>query len=148
MMRFSIYAIAQKERMSLLKAPGSSSLHLNGRCTINGGGSPNVCNKMIHKGFLGSFSSVYVVDEILHRWHTSGVLAAYWRWQYAMVANDTGMASYRGRSGESIEGRQSVAAPLASDFCKSDHLQLSISHVWPFNLVIKCCQGNSRDNGP
>ena len=47
-----------------------------------------------------------------------------------------------------MKGRQSVAAPLASDFCKSDHLQLSISHVWPFNFVIKCCQGNSRDNGP
>ena len=46
-----------------------------------------------------------------------------------------------------IEGRQSVAAPLASDSCKSDHLQLSISHFWPFN-VAKCCQRNSRDNGP
>ena len=45
-----------------------------------------------------------------------------------------------------IKGRQSVAAPLACDFCKSDHLQLSISHVWPFN-VAKCCQRNSRDNG-
>ena len=38
------------------------------------------------------------------------------------------------------------AAPLASDFCKSDHLQLSISHLWTFN-VAKCCQRNSRDNG-
>ena len=38
------------------------------------------------------------------------------------------------------------AVPLASDFCKSDHLQLSISHFWPFN-VVKCCQRNSRDNG-
>ena len=46
-----------------------------------------------------------------------------------------------------IKGRQSVAAPLASDFCKSDHLQLSISHLWPFN-VAKCCQRNNRDNGP
>ena len=45
-----------------------------------------------------------------------------------------------------IKGRQSVAAPLASDFCKSDHLQLSISHVLPFN-VAKCCQRNSRDSG-
>ena len=45
-----------------------------------------------------------------------------------------------------IKGRQSVAAPLASDFCTSDHLQLSISHFWPFN-VAKCCQRNSRDNG-
>ena len=32
-----------------------------------------------------------------------------------------------------IKGWQSVAAPLASDFCKSDHLQLSISHFWPFD---------------
>ena len=46
-----------------------------------------------------------------------------------------------------IKGWQSVAAPLASDFCKSDHLQLSISHFWPVN-VAKCCQRNSRDNGP
>ena len=46
-----------------------------------------------------------------------------------------------------IKGRQSVAVPLASDFCKSDHLQLSISHFWPFN-VANCCQRNSRDNGP
>ena len=45
-----------------------------------------------------------------------------------------------------IKGRQSVAVPLASDFCKSDHLQLSISHFWPFN-VVKCWQRNSRDNG-
>ena len=45
-----------------------------------------------------------------------------------------------------IKGQQSVAAPLASDFCKSDHLQLSISHLWTFN-VAKCCQRNSRDNG-
>ena len=51
-------------------------------------------------------------------------------------------------TGQSIKGRQSVAAPLASDFCKSDHLQLSpISHFWPFN-VVKCCQRNSRDKGP
>ena len=48
-----------------------------------------------------------------------------------------------------IKGRQSGAAPLASDFCKSDHLQLPISHFWPFNdfNVAKCCQRNSRDNG-
>ena len=46
-----------------------------------------------------------------------------------------------------INGGQSVAAPLASDFFKSDHLQLSISHFWPFN-VVKCCQRHSRDNGP
>ena len=45
-----------------------------------------------------------------------------------------------------IKRWQSVAASLASDFCKSDHLQLSISHVWPFN-VAKCCQRNSHDNG-
>ena len=45
-----------------------------------------------------------------------------------------------------IKGRQSIAVPLASHFCMSDHLQLSISHVWPFN-VAKCCQRNSRDNG-
>ena len=45
-----------------------------------------------------------------------------------------------------IKGRQSVAAPVARDFCKSDHLQLSISHFWPFN-VAKFCQRNSRPNG-
>ena len=45
------------------------------------------------------------------------------------------------------KGRPSnlFSAPLASHFCMSDHLQLSISHVWPFN-VAKCCQRNSRDN--
>ena len=45
-----------------------------------------------------------------------------------------------------INGRQFVAAPLASDFCKSDHFQLSISHFWPF-IVANRCQRNSRDNG-
>ena len=34
-----------------------------------------------------------------------------------------------------IKGWQSVAAPLASDFCKSDHLQLPISHFWPVNVA-------------
>ena len=29
----------------------------------------------------------------------------------------------------------------------TDYLQLSISHVWPFN-VAKCCQRNKPDNGP
>ena len=53
-----------------------------------------------------------------------------------MFADDTGMPSY---PRESVKGRQSVAAPLASDFCKSDHLKLSISQFWPFN-VAKCCQ--------
>ena len=38
-----------------LKATGSSSLHLKGRCTINGGGSPTVYDKMTHKGFLAAF---------------------------------------------------------------------------------------------
>ena len=45
-----------------------------------------------------------------------------------------------------IKGWQSVAAPLASNFCQSVHVQLSISHFWPFN-VAKCCQTNCRDNG-
>ena len=45
-----------------------------------------------------------------------------------------------------IKGRQSVAAPLASDFCKSDHLRLSISHFWPFN-VANCCERHSRPDG-
>ena len=44
-----------------------------------------------------------------------------------------------------IKGWQFVAAPLASDSCMSDPLQLSISHLWPFN-VAKCCQRNSLDN--
>ena len=47
---------------------------------------------------------------------------------------------------ERIKGWQSVAAPVASHFCKSDHLQLSISHFWPF-IVANCCQRNSCDNG-
>ena len=46
-----------------------------------------------------------------------------------------------------IEMMIGVAAPLANDLRKSDHLQLCISHVWPFN-VAKFCQRNSRDNGP
>ena len=37
---FSIYAIAQRERMHLLKATGSSFLHFNCRCTTNGRGPP------------------------------------------------------------------------------------------------------------
>ena len=39
-----------------------------------------------------------------------------------------------------IKKKQSVAAPLASDFCKSDHLQLCISHV----LAFQCCQFFSK----
>ena len=35
-----------------------------------------------------------------------------------------------------IKGRQSVAAPLASDFCMSDPLPLSIFHLWP-NIATK-----------
>ena len=44
-------------------------------------------------GVLASFSSVYVVCEILHPLDGTpgGLLAAYWRWQYAMWAQDTGM---------------------------------------------------------
>ena len=38
---FSIYAIAQRERMHLSKATGSSFLHFKERCTINGGGPKN-----------------------------------------------------------------------------------------------------------
>ena len=40
-------------------------------------------------------------------------------------------------SGESIKGRRSVVAPLASLFCISDHLQLSISHFWPCKMLSK-----------
>ena len=71
---------------------------LQGQMYHQWGGSPTVSNKMIRKGFLAAFQvvSVYVVFEILHRWHTWGVLAAYWRWQYAMLADDTGMPSSRG----------------------------------------------------
>ena len=54
-----------------------------------------------------------------------------------------GRRRYAILSGESIKAGQYVAAPLASDSFKSDHLQLSISHVWPFN-VVKCCPRNSR----
>jgi len=55
------------------------------------------------------------------------------------ICDVSGWHRYAILSGESIKGLQSVAAPLASDFCKSDHLHLSISHFWPFN-VVKCCQ--------
>ena len=44
------------------------------------------------------------------------------------------------------KGGQSIAAPLASHFCMSDHLELSISHFWLFT-VAKSCQRNSHDNG-
>ena len=37
---FSIYAIAQKERMQPLKATGSSILHFKRKCSINGVGPP------------------------------------------------------------------------------------------------------------
>ena len=46
------------------------------------GGSPTLSNKMTHKGFLAAFQV--------------SMLAAYWRWQYAMWADDAGMPSYRG----------------------------------------------------
>ena len=58
------------------------------------------------------------------------------------ICNVSGRHRYAILSGESIKGGQSVAAPLASGFFKSDHLHLSISHFWPFN-VVKCCQQNS-----
>ena len=63
------------------------------------------------------------------------------------ICDVRGRRRYAILSGQSIKAGQSVAAPLASGFFKSDHLQLSISHFWPFN-VAKCCQRNSRDNGP
>ena len=59
----------------------------------------------------------------------------------------SGWHRYAILSGESIKGQQSVAAPLASDSCKSDDLQLSISYFLPFH-VAKRCQRNSPDNGP
>ena len=62
------------------------------------------------------------------------------------ICHVSGWHRYAIFSGECKNGRQFVAAPLASDFWKSDHLKLSISHFWPFN-VAKCCQRNSRDNG-
>jgi len=37
-------------------------------------------------------------------------------------------------SGESIKGGQYVAAPLASDFCKSDHLQL-LFHIFGLSML-------------
>ena len=55
------------------------------------------------------------------------------------ICHVSGWHRYAILSGESIKGRQPVAAPLASGFFKSDHLKLSISHFWPFN-VAKCCQ--------
>ena len=91
------------------------------------------------------FKCVYCLwNSASSRWHTSEVLAAYWRWQHAMLPDDTGVPSYRGSL---FKGRRSVAAPLASVFCKSDHLHLSISHFWPVN-VVKCChrKTNSQPN--
>ena len=55
------------------------------------------------------------------------------------ISHVSGWHRYAILSGESIKGRQSVAAPLASGFFKSDHLKLSISLFLPFN-VAKCCQ--------
>ena len=63
------------------------------------------------------------------------------------ICHVSGLHRYAILSGESIKGRQSVAAPLASDFCESDHLQLCISHFWLVN-VAKCCQRNTGENGP
>ena len=43
------------------------------------------------------FKSVYCLwNSASSRWHTSEVLAAYWRWQHAMLPDDTGVPSYRG----------------------------------------------------
>ena len=42
------------------------------------------------------------------------------------ICDVSGRHRYAILSGESSKGRQSVAAPLASDFCKSDYVQLSI----------------------
>ena len=56
------------------------------------------------------------------------------------ICHISGWHRYAILSGESIKGRQSVAAPLASDFCKSDHLHLSISHF----LACQCCQTLSK----
>ena len=92
-------------------------------CGPIGTGAKAKAPGVIKKGTGGNTSPMLATCHV-SEWHTYAIL-----------------------SGESIKGRQSVAAPLANDFCKSDHLQLSISHFWPFN-VAKCCQRNSRDHGP
>ena len=69
--------------------------------------------------------------------HFRGVLGSLLK---MTICDVCGRHRYDSLSGESIKGLQSVAAaPLASDSCKSAHLQLSISHFWPVN-VAKWCQ--------
>ena len=48
---------------------------------------------------------------------------------FGVIVKAPGMLKRDQKGTVGIKGRQSVAAPLASDFCKSDHFQLSISHV-------------------
>ena len=76
---FSIYAIAQRERMHLLKSNWILISSLQGQMYDWSGTAPTVSNKMTHKGFLAAFQV--------------SMLAAYWKWQYAMFADDTGMPS-------------------------------------------------------
>ena len=105
------------------------------------GGSPTVSNKMTHKEFLAAFQ----VSMSFLKFCIDGTPGTPGTQDDNMRCSRTTQVCHFW--GESIKGGQYVAAPLASDFCKSDHLQLSISHFWPFN-VAKCCQRNSRDNGP
>ena len=109
---------------------------------------PTISNKMTNKGFLAALQ----VSMLFMKFRIDGNGTPQGFWQPTeddnlTICHVSGWHRYAILSGESLKGRQSVAAPLASDFCKSDHLQLCISHFWPFN-VVKCCQRNSRDNGP
>ena len=93
---------------------------------------------MIHKGFLAAFQ----VSMLLMKFCIDGTRQGFWQPTVLLemaICHVSARHRYAILSGEFTKGRQSVAAPLASDFCKSDDLQLFISHFRPFN-VVKCCQ--------
>ena len=73
-------------------------------------------NKMSHKGFLGAFQ----MSMLFMKFCIDGTPQRFWQ-----PTKDDNMPCERMTQVCHKKGRQSVAAPLASDFCKSDHLQLS-----------------------
>ena len=71
----SIFCDSPKGANASLKATGSSFLHFKGRCTIHGGGSPTVSNKMTHKGFLAAFQ----VSMSFMKFCIDGTLQGFWQ---------------------------------------------------------------------
>ena len=105
--------------MHLSKETGSSFLRFKGRCNITGAGPP-----------------LYPT-----RWHIRGSWQLFKCLRWQPTEDDNRPCERKTQVchliGGVMKGRQSAAAPLANDLRKSDHLKLSISHFWPFQMLSK-----------